>query len=166
LGVQSGRRRVSSQDGYRPWFPSDKYLPHSKDERCRHEACHATKDHRSGSYSCGLEAALELIGGKWKVLVLWALRADPQRFGELRLLVAGISEKMLIQHLKEMQADGIVTRKDFKEVPPRVEYALTPFGKSLYAALAPLCEWGTLHMNRIEARKEATEAETRQRVRA
>jgi DNA-binding HxlR family transcriptional regulator len=63
-----------------------------------------------------------------------------------------------------MQADGIVTRKDFKEVPPRVEYALTPFGKSLYAALAPLCEWGTLHMNRIEARKEAAEPKTRQRV--
>ena len=119
---------------------------------------------RQKNYSCGLEAALDVIGGKWKVLILWALRVDAQRFGELRRLVAGISEKMLIQHLKEMQADGIVTRKDFKEVPPRVEYALTPFGKSLYVALAPLCEWGTLHMNRIEARKEATEARTRQRA--
>ena len=96
--------------------------------------------------------------------ILWALRQDAQRFGELRRLVGGISEKMLIQHLKEMQGDGIVTRKDFKEVPPRVEYALTPFGKSLYAALAPLCEWGTLHMKRIEARKEATEAKTPQKA--
>jgi DNA-binding HxlR family transcriptional regulator len=69
---------------------------------------------------------------------------------------------MLIQHLKEMETDGVVKRRDFKEVPPRVEYALTPFGKSLYAALAPLCEWGTLHMNRIEARKEAADANTRQ----
>jgi DNA-binding HxlR family transcriptional regulator len=68
---------------------------------------------------------------------------------------------MLIQHLKEMEADGIVKRKDFKEVPPRVEYALTAFGQSLNAALAPLCEWGTLHMKRIGARKEAAEAETR-----
>jgi DNA-binding HxlR family transcriptional regulator len=119
---------------------------------------------RRKHYYCGLEAALDVIGGKWKVLILWALRADVQRFGELRRSVGGISEKMLIQHLKEMQADGIVVRKDFKEVPPRVEYALTPFGKSLYSALAPLCEWGTLHMNRIEARKEATEGKIHQRA--
>jgi DNA-binding HxlR family transcriptional regulator len=119
---------------------------------------------RQNPYSCGLEAALAVIGGKWKVLILWALRSQAQRFGELRRLVQGISEKMLIQHLKEMQADGIVTRKDFKEVPPHVEYALTPFGKSLHAALDPLCEWGTLHMKRIEARREASEAKPRQRV--
>jgi DNA-binding HxlR family transcriptional regulator len=119
---------------------------------------------RKKTYYCGLEAALDVIGGKWKVLILWGLRADAQRFGELRRLVEGISEKMLIQHLKEMQADGIVARKDFKEVPPRVEYALTAFGKSLYVALAPLCDWGTLHMNRIDARKEAAELKTRQRA--
>ena len=113
---------------------------------------------REKTYGCGLEAALDVIGGKWKVLILWALRAEAHRFGELRRLVEGISEKMLIQHLKEMEADGIVKRRDFKEVPPRVEYALTPFGHSLYAALAPLCEWGTLHMKRIEARKGASEA--------
>ena len=97
-----------------------------------------------------------------EVLILWALREDAQRFGELRRLVGGISEKMLIQHLKEMQADGIVTRKDFKEIPPRVEYALTPFGKSLNAALAPLCEWGT-HMRRIEACRESV-AKNRQKA--
>jgi DNA-binding HxlR family transcriptional regulator len=119
---------------------------------------------REKTYYCGLEAALDVIGGKWKVLVLWALRSEAQRFGELRRSVEGISEKMLIQHLKEMQADGIVTRKDFKEVPPRVEYALTPFGNSLYAALAPLCEWGTLHMKRIEVRKETIETKTRQKA--
>ena len=119
---------------------------------------------RQKTYSCGLDASLDVIGGKWKVLILWALRSEARRFGELRRVVKGISEKMLIQHLKEMEADGIVKRRDFKEVPPRVEYALTPFGQSLYAALAPLCEWGTLHMKRIEARKEATEAKTRQKA--
>jgi DNA-binding HxlR family transcriptional regulator len=119
---------------------------------------------RQKTYSCGLEAALEVIGGKWKVLILWALRSEAQRFGELRRLVPGISEKMLIQHLKEMQTDGIVARKDFKEVPPRVEYALTPFGRSLNAALAPLCDWGTLHMKRIEACKEAAETKPRQKA--
>jgi DNA-binding HxlR family transcriptional regulator len=117
-------------------------------------------------YTCGLEAALEVVGGKWKVLILWALRTEPRRFGELRRLVSGISEKMLIQHLKEMEADGIVTRKDFKEVPPRVEYSLTKFGVSLCAALAPLCEWGTLHMKRIEACKDGGEAKAREKVAA
>ncbi len=108
-------------------------------------------------YGCGLEAALDVIGGKWKVLILWPLREAPQRFGALRREVPGISEKMLIQHLKEMEQDGIVTRTVFKEVPPRVEYALTEFGHSLCDALSPLCEWGTLHMARIEACKSECE---------
>ena len=81
---------------------------------------------RQKTYSCGLDASLDVIGGKWKGLILWALRSEAHRFGELRRVVEGISEKMLIQHLKEMEADGIVKRRDFKEVPPRVEYALTP----------------------------------------
>ncbi len=114
-------------------------------------------------YSCGLEAALDVVGGKWKVLILWPLRIAPRRFGELRREVQGISEKILIQHLKEMELDGIVTRKDFKEVPPRVEYALTEFGGTLCDALAPLCQWGTQHMERIEACK-ATCDERRQLI--
>lgn len=104
-----------------------------------------------GPYSCGLEAALQVIGGKWKVLILWALREEPRRFGELRRQIAGISEKMLIQHLKEMETDGIVTRRDYKEVPPRVDYALTSFGRSLFAALGPIADWGQKHMERIAA---------------
>jgi DNA-binding HxlR family transcriptional regulator len=116
------------------------------------------RDPRRKEYSCGLEAALEVVGGKWKVLILWPLRAAPRRFGELRRQIPGISEKMLIQHLKEMECDGIVTRKDYKEVPPRVEYALTSFGGTLCDALAPLCEWGQMHMERIEASQQEHEA--------
>jgi DNA-binding HxlR family transcriptional regulator len=108
-------------------------------------------------YGCGLEAALAVVGGKWKVLILWALRSAPLRFGELRRQVDGISEKMLIQHLKELERDQVVVRKDFKEVPPRVEYALTDFGASLYEALAPLCDWGEQHMVRIGACKQERE---------
>src|SRR5262249_50480288 len=119
---------------------------------------------RQKTYSCGLDASLDVIGGKWKGLILWALRSEAHRFGELRRVVGGIGEKMVIKDVREMEADGIVKGRDFKEVPPRVEYALTPFGQSLYAALAPLCKWGTLHMKRIEARKEATEAKTRQKA--
>ena len=104
-------------------------------------------------FGCGREAALAVVGGKWKVLVLWRLAEGPRRFGELRRLVVGISEKMLIQQLREMEADGIVSRKDFREIPPRVEYSLTEFGVSLGQALKPLCDWGREHTERISRAK-------------
>src|SRR3954454_3728784 len=110
-------------------------------------------------FGCGLEAALAVVGGKWKVLVLWRLAEGPRRFGELRRLVVGISEKMLIQQLRELEADGIVAREDFREIPPRVEYSLTPFGVSLLEAFRPLCEWGTTHMARIASFKSRAEPE-------
>ena len=107
-------------------------------------------------HGCGLEAALAVVGGKWKPIVLWRLAGGARRFGELRRLVERISEKMLIQQLREMEADGIVARRDFREIPPRVEYSLTEFGVSLANALLPLCDWGREHMARIEeARADA-----------
>jgi DNA-binding HxlR family transcriptional regulator len=106
---------------------------------------------KTQSYSCGLEAALDVIGGKWKVLILWQLRPQSRRFGELKRLVPGISEKMLIQQLREMEADEIVHRKVYYEIPPKVEYSLTKFGVSLAEAITPLCEWGSKHMKRIGA---------------
>jgi DNA-binding HxlR family transcriptional regulator len=109
-------------------------------------------------FNCGLEAALVVVGGKWKPLILFHLGPGKRRFGELRRLVSGVSEKMLIQQLREMQGDGIVERVDFKEIPPKVEYALTPLGRSLAEALAPLCNWGSAHLTAIEAisRRRAT----------
>ena len=99
-------------------------------------------------FSCGLDAALAVIGGKWKPLILFHLNGGPRRFGELRRLVAGISEKVLIQQLRELEGHGILTRTDHHELPPRVDYAMTEFGRSLAAALAPLCAWGD--QNRAE----------------
>ncbi|MFS8200857.1 winged helix-turn-helix transcriptional regulator [Streptomyces sp. CWNU-52B] len=100
-------------------------------------------------FYCGLDAALSVIGGRWKFLVLWQLAVHgPQRFGQLRRLVEGITEKVLIGALKDLEADGIVVRKDFQSLPPHVEYSLTPFGSSLADALRPLCEWGYAHMDR------------------
>jgi DNA-binding HxlR family transcriptional regulator len=104
-------------------------------------------------YNCGIGPAFEVIGGKWKAVILWELHAQPRRFGELKRLLPDISEKMLIQQLREMEGDGIVARKDFREIPPRVEYALTEFGVSLAEALRPLCDWGREHMGRIEGVK-------------
>jgi DNA-binding HxlR family transcriptional regulator len=102
------------------------------------------------AFTCGLDAALAVLGGKWKPLILFHLAHDTRRYGDLRRAVGGVSDKMLIQHLKEMQADGVVRRLDFKEIPPRVEYSLTPFGRTLAKALAPLCAWGTRHMTEVE----------------
>jgi DNA-binding HxlR family transcriptional regulator len=100
---------------------------------------------------CGLVPALAVIGGKWKALILWEVNDRPKRFGELKRGVQGISEKMLIQALRELEADGVVHRQAFHEIPPRVEYAVTKFGASLNAALEPLCKWGERHIERIEA---------------
>lgn len=106
---------------------------------------------RKPPYDCGLDAAIDVVGGKWKPLILWALHEGPCRFGALRRGITGISEKVLIQQLREMEADGIVHRKVFHEVPPKVEYSLTELGVSLNDALIPLGDWGERHMERIVA---------------
>lgn len=103
------------------------------------------------SFTCGLDAAIAVMGGKWKGLILFALQDGPLRFGELRRAVGGISERMLILQLKEMQTAGLLHREVYQQVPPKVEYSLTGFGRSLNAAMAPLGEWGEEHMERIEA---------------
>jgi DNA-binding HxlR family transcriptional regulator len=94
-------------------------------------------------FTCGLDTSLRLIAGKWKPLILYFLLLGPKRYGELKRAVRDVSDKVLIQHLKELEADGVLTRTDYKEVPPRVDYSLTPLGRSLAEALVPLCDWGT-----------------------
>jgi DNA-binding HxlR family transcriptional regulator len=98
-------------------------------------------------FSCGLDATLRVIAGKWKPLIIYFLIQGPNRYGELKRAVRGVSDKMLIQQLKELEADGIVTRNDYREVPPRVDYTLTPLGHSLADALTPLCNWGSENMD-------------------
>jgi DNA-binding HxlR family transcriptional regulator len=100
----------------------------------------------TGGFSCGLDATLRIISGKWKPLVLFFLRDGPQRYGALKRQIQGVSDKVLIQALKDLEADHVLARTDYKEVPPRVDYALTPLGRSLAEAIVPLCTWGTEHM--------------------
>ena len=102
-------------------------------------------------YTCGFDAAISVMGGKWKGLILFALQEGPVRFGELRRAVPGISERMLILQLREMEASGLVHREVYHQVPPKVEYSLTDFGRSLNTALGPLGEWGEEHLEQIEA---------------
>jgi len=103
------------------------------------------------TYTCGLDAAIDVMGGKWKGLILFALQEGPLRFGELRRTVSGISERVLILQLREMENSGLVHREVYHQVPPKVEYSLTEFGHSLNTAIMPLGEWGEKHMDRIEA---------------
>jgi len=110
-------------------------------------------------FTCGLDAALRIISGKWKPLLVYFLLPGPKRYGELRRAARGVSDKVLIQHLKELESDQVVLRTDYKEIPPRVDYALTPLGHGLAQALMPLCEWGTENMGevtRVLAEKEPT----------
>lgn len=107
---------------------------------------------------CGLNATLRIISGKWKPLILFFLRQGPKRYGELKRLTLGVSDKVLIQQLKDLEADLVLTRNDYQEVPPRVDYALTPLGRSLAEAIVPLCTWGTenaAEMARIFAKQDA-----------
>jgi DNA-binding HxlR family transcriptional regulator len=102
-----------------------------------------------GPFTCELEAAMAVVGGKWKPLILWELKAGPVRFNSLHRGLPGISQKMLTQHLKELQAHGVVHRQSFHEVPPRVEYSMTKAGEELLAALDPLGAWAARHIDLI-----------------
>ncbi|MEO3828298.1 helix-turn-helix domain-containing protein [Actinomadura sp. B10D3] len=108
---------------------------------------------RRGPYICGIDAALDVVSGKWKGLVLWELHAHgTRRFAELRRGLPGVSEKMLTQHLRQMEEDGLIHRKVYAEVPPKVEYSLTEAGAALNEALRPLGDWGMerIHRNNLE----------------
>ena len=106
---------------------------------------------RSKTYNCPVEAAVDVFGGKWKSLILWWLQERTWRFAELRRQIPGITEKMLTQQLRELEADGIVERRVYPTVPPKVEYSLTEYGRSLKRALRAICDWGRNHMVRIGA---------------
>ncbi|WP_433190628.1 winged helix-turn-helix transcriptional regulator [Actinoallomurus sp. CA-150999] len=105
---------------------------------------------RCQTFVGGLDAAIDVVGGKWKVLILWTLSSGPKRFGELKRSLDGVSEKMLIQHLRELERDEVVNREVHNVVPPKVEYSLTAIGTTLIDALRPLGDWGCEHKTRLE----------------
>jgi DNA-binding HxlR family transcriptional regulator len=106
------------------------------------------------TYTCPIEAVVGVIGGKWKCGILFNLLPGPRRFGELRRAMGPITEKMLIQQLRELEADGVVHRELFPEVPPKVEYSLTEHGQTLQEVLQALCTWGKRHLKHTSLSKK------------
>lgn len=99
---------------------------------------------------CSVRAALDVIGGKWKPVIARYLLLETRRFGELRKLMPDVTQKMLTQQLRELERDGIVLRKIYQQVPPKVEYSLTAYGLTLKPVLQALCKWGEKHRARTQ----------------
>ncbi len=97
---------------------------------------------KSTNYTCPIEATLSLIGGKYKAIILWHLLNHTMRYSELHKKMPNATDKMLTQQLRELEKDGLITRTVYPVVPPKTEYSLTDFGKSLVPILNDMCDWG------------------------
>ncbi len=97
---------------------------------------------------CPVEAALEVIGGKWKGVILYHLSSQTYRFNELRRLMPEITQRMLTKQLRELEADHLISRKVYPEVPPKVEYSMTAYGETLTPVIHALQTWGLKHLQR------------------
>lgn len=100
-------------------------------------------------YSCGLGPVFDMIGGRWKAAILWELSQQEMRFGELRRALGGITEKMLIQQLKELEQHNLIKRIDYQEMPLRVGYVLTDEGMHANELMLPLAEWGKTYSHKL-----------------
>jgi len=98
---------------------------------------------------CPTEAALEIIGGKWKAIILYHIRGDTRRFNELRRLIPQVSQRMLTKQLRELETHQIIHRKIYRQIPPKVEYSLTEFGLTLDPILKALEGWGAEYIDKI-----------------
>ena len=98
--------------------------------------------------NCPVETTLSVIGGKWKALILWHLKEKTIRFGELKRSLPKITQKMLTQQLRELELDGIVHRKVYAQVPPKVEYSITEYGQTLTPIFEAMSKWGDEHIRR------------------
>jgi DNA-binding HxlR family transcriptional regulator len=105
---------------------------------------------RGRSYHNAAELAQEVIGGKWKMPILWRLKDRVWRYNELRRSLGRVTHKMLTQQLRELERDGLVTRKVFAVVPPRVEYSITALGRTTVPLIEALRDWGSLYRRRVE----------------
>ncbi len=96
---------------------------------------------------CGVETTITVVGGKWKPMILYALLSGPRRFGELNRLIPEVTQRMLTLQLRELEEDGVIAREVYKQVPPKVEYSLTPFGRTIEPILLLMEQWGEQYAN-------------------
>ncbi len=109
------------------------------------------KEHGEKIYNCPVELSLQVVGGKWKPVILWQLGTNgTKRFSELKRIMPNITQKMLTQQLRELEADSLVHREVYAQVPPKVEYSLTEFGRTLMPVLENLCKWGEAFEKRLQ----------------
>ncbi|MGA8152085.1 MAG: helix-turn-helix domain-containing protein [Terriglobales bacterium] len=107
-------------------------------------------------FYCPVKLTTDIIGGKWKPMILFYLEGGTLRFGELRKLIPAMTKKMLTQHLRELERDEVIHRKVYAVVPPKVEYSLTKHGESLKPILKLMSAWGTKHRARYGNPKSHT----------
>ena len=125
----------------------------SYEERYRSEGGNVNDD-------CPIEATLDIVGGKWKVLILFYLMQGTVRFGELQRLIPKITQRMLTLQLRELEEDGVIHREVYRQVPPKVEYSLTEFGRSLEPLLLLMRDWGVMYKERLARKTTAAPPET------
>ena len=106
-------------------------------------------------YNCPVEVTIDVVGGKWKGIILYHLLEGKKRFNEFRRLIPEITQRMLTLQLRELEQDGIIHREVYKQVPPKVEYSLTEFGLTLAPIIHQMVEWGLKHTKKlVESRAE------------
>ena len=102
-------------------------------------------------YTCSVEATFDVIGGKWKGVILFHLLEDTLRFGELQRRIPNVTRRMLTLNLRELERDGLIHREVYKQVPPKVEYSLTDYGRTIKPIILSLRSWGDAHLKRMAA---------------
>jgi DNA-binding HxlR family transcriptional regulator len=108
-------------------------------------------------FNCPVDATIQLIGGKYKAVILWHLIEDKKRFSELKRLIPKATEKMLAQQLRDLESDGLIIRKVYPVVPPKVEYSLSVLGRSIVPVLDSMCSWGTDYLNMLAEKDDVVE---------
>lgn len=101
---------------------------------------------RDKEYRCGIDVTLAVVGGKWKASILWHLAQETKRFSDLQRQFSDTTRKMLTQQLRELEADGLVHREVYPQVPPKVEYSLTELGRTIFPILEKMCDWGSNYL--------------------
>ena len=108
-------------------------------------------------YQCPVTATMQLIGGKWKIIILWAITNNVNRFGMLQRAIPSITKKMLTSELRALEADGLISRKIFPVMTPKVEYSITPLGETLRPVLNAMGDWGQAHALPMQEEERAAQ---------